>query len=491
MRHRAFHPRRASRGSPSDIGRNQSFLIHPFRGRHRHAWRQPSRLRRSQSSSAGRAAGRTQDRLVERGQRASCSRSCSMCRRSGCTIRSTDRRSTLECHWIQPAALPNPSEREDGHSCGVRRNAAVAAVARRARGEQQHSASDRQRTCRCSRPRSVSRSGASSPTIEPRCGREASPAVLQRSSEIAVATRLMELSQVKLVEVGQPLGRLRPRDLDSAAGVVAGRTQRSVVQHTGRILRRCADGDGAGPGRTRRLLADRRALGGGVDEARADQREAPSGEHGRERGHGPRGIPLRSHGHADASRSWFFTITIPWVFPIWTNGEVPQSSYGGYIYASSSVAKETWPAVIEKAFAVWRSGGNADFPDSADYGAFERRRLRVGVSRAHGRGRVVPLGGCGRYVVHDRGELHEWTCQHAARRLDVGKQRRLAKQSGLRGREPGREPLLQHSRDAQREQAPVHHPAESVGLPRREPERLHRAVVVLGVLGKRDAEPAS
>ena len=33
----------------------------------------------------------------------------------------------------------------------------------------------------------------------------------------------------------------------------------------------------------------------------------------------------------------------------------------------SSVAGETWPAEIEKAAAVWRSGGNADDPRSSDY----------------------------------------------------------------------------------------------------------------------------
>lgn len=45
-----------------------------------------------------------------------------------------------------------------------------------------------------------------------------------------------------------------------------------------------------------------------------------------------------------------------------------QAAGGGYIYARSSVDGETWPADLEEAVAVWRSGGNTDFPDSADYG---------------------------------------------------------------------------------------------------------------------------
>lgn len=62
----------------------------------------------------------------------------------------------------------------------------------------------------------------------------------------------------------------------------------------------------------------------------------------------------------------FLTITVPFTFPIWVGEQVPQSN-GSYVYARSSVAGETWPADLEKAVAVWRSGGNADFPDSADY----------------------------------------------------------------------------------------------------------------------------
>jgi len=62
----------------------------------------------------------------------------------------------------------------------------------------------------------------------------------------------------------------------------------------------------------------------------------------------------------------FVTLTIPFTFPIWVGEQVPQSA-GSYIYARSSVANELWPAVIEKAVAVWRSGGNASFPRSDDY----------------------------------------------------------------------------------------------------------------------------
>ncbi len=63
----------------------------------------------------------------------------------------------------------------------------------------------------------------------------------------------------------------------------------------------------------------------------------------------------------------FFTITIPFVFKLWIGERLPQSAGGGAIYARSSVAGENWPAEIEKAVAVWRSGGNADYPRSSDY----------------------------------------------------------------------------------------------------------------------------
>ena len=63
----------------------------------------------------------------------------------------------------------------------------------------------------------------------------------------------------------------------------------------------------------------------------------------------------------------WLTINIPFTYPIWVGEQVPQASYGGYIYARSNVPGEVWPAVLEKAAAVWRSGGNANFPDSADY----------------------------------------------------------------------------------------------------------------------------
>ena len=63
----------------------------------------------------------------------------------------------------------------------------------------------------------------------------------------------------------------------------------------------------------------------------------------------------------------FFTITIPFVFQQWIGERLPQSAGGGAIYARSSVAGENWPAEVEKAVAVWRSGGNADYPRSSDY----------------------------------------------------------------------------------------------------------------------------
>jgi len=63
----------------------------------------------------------------------------------------------------------------------------------------------------------------------------------------------------------------------------------------------------------------------------------------------------------------FFTITIPFVFQQWIGERLPQSTGGGAIYARSSVPGENWPAEIEKAVAVWRSGGNADYPRSSDY----------------------------------------------------------------------------------------------------------------------------
>jgi hypothetical protein len=63
----------------------------------------------------------------------------------------------------------------------------------------------------------------------------------------------------------------------------------------------------------------------------------------------------------------FFTVDIPFVFKLWTGERLPQSAGGGAIYARSSVAGETWPAEIEKAAAVWRSGGDPDYPRSSDY----------------------------------------------------------------------------------------------------------------------------
>lgn len=64
----------------------------------------------------------------------------------------------------------------------------------------------------------------------------------------------------------------------------------------------------------------------------------------------------------------YFNISIPFTFKTWIGPEVPQSGNGGFIYARSSVSGETWPAIVEKAVAVWRSGGDPDTPFSADYG---------------------------------------------------------------------------------------------------------------------------
>ena len=203
--------------------------------------------------------------------------------------------------------------------------------------------------------------------MEPRCVRQASPAVLQRSSEIAVATRLMELGQAKLVDVGQPLGRLDREILILPPGwwrllvsdlqfripgeyFVDAPTATSPVQGG---LGDCW------------LIAALSAVAWTRPELINEKlrRENTTGDV--DGGHAGFRFDLTD---VLTIPIVFFTITIPWVFPIWTNADVPQSSYGGYIYASSSVPKETWPAVIEKAFAVWRSGGNADFPNSADYG---------------------------------------------------------------------------------------------------------------------------
>src|SRR5205085_1573645 len=56
----------------------------------------------------------------------------------------------------------------------------------------------------------------------------------------------------------------------------------------------------------------------------------------------------------------FITVTIPFTFPVWVGEGIPQYAGGGYIYARSAVAGELWPAVIEKAVAVWRSGSKTD-----------------------------------------------------------------------------------------------------------------------------------
>ena len=58
---------------------------------------------------------------------------------------------------------------------------------------------------------------------------------------------------------------------------------------------------------------------------------------------------------------------IEFVFPVWIGEQIPTAGGGTAVYARSSVPNETWPALLEKAFVVWRSGGNKDVPRSEDY----------------------------------------------------------------------------------------------------------------------------
>jgi Calpain family cysteine protease len=204
-------------------------------------------------------------------------------------------------------------------------------------------------------------------SMEFRCARQATPAVFQRSSELAVASRLSELSQAQLVNVGTELGRLNREililppawwqsilsDLNfSIPGeyFVDAPTATSPVQGglgDCWLISALSAVAWTNPELINEKLR-RENLAGDVDGGHAGFRFDFS--------------------DVVTINIWFLTITIPWIFNVWTNADVPQTSWGGYLYASSSVPKETWPAVIEKAFAVWRSGGNADFPNSSDYG---------------------------------------------------------------------------------------------------------------------------
>jgi hypothetical protein len=204
-------------------------------------------------------------------------------------------------------------------------------------------------------------------SLEPKCNRPADATQVNRSAEMSVAARLTEMSQATLVKAGQPLGRLNREfviinpewlhlllsDLNfSIPGeyFVDAPTATSPVQGG---LGDCW------------LIAAMSSVSWTRPELMNEKirREASAG--------------VVATGKADFRYDFtdvltinliFFNITIPFTFPIWIGEEVPQSSWGGYIYASSSVPGETWPAVIEKAVAVWRSGGNANFPNSSDYG---------------------------------------------------------------------------------------------------------------------------
>ncbi len=205
------------------------------------------------------------------------------------------------------------------------------------------------------------------------CHRMADPSQSRRASELAVAARLAELDQATLVEPGKPLGRLDREyiirlpdwlrvilsDLNYALPgeyFVHAPTAISPVQGG---LGDCW------------LIAALASVSWTRPEVIAERirRENLAGD--------VEGESDRDSGHVDFRFDFtdvltisfgFFTVSIPFVFPIWIGERVPQYTAGGYLYARSSVPNELWPAVIEKAFAVWRSGGNANFPSSADYG---------------------------------------------------------------------------------------------------------------------------
>jgi hypothetical protein len=204
------------------------------------------------------------------------------------------------------------------------------------------------------------------------CHRLANPQQVGRAAELAVAGRLTEMGQATLIEPGKLLRKLDreyviiPPDWlqlvlsDLNFGLpgeyfVHAPTATSPVQGA---LGDCW------------LIAALASVSWTRPELMAERirRENPTGD--------VESANDQDSGHADFRFDFtdvltiplgFITLTIPFTFPIWVGEEVPQSG-GGYVYARSSVAGEVWPAVIEKAVAVWRSGGNADFPRSADYG---------------------------------------------------------------------------------------------------------------------------
>jgi hypothetical protein len=210
-------------------------------------------------------------------------------------------------------------------------------------------------------------------TLEDPCHRRADPQQSQRGSELAVAARLTELIQATLVEPGKSLGTLNREYLiilpewlhlilsDLNFGLpgeyfVHAPTATSPVQGglgDCWLIAALASVSWTRP----ELMAQRIRRENIVGDV-----ESPNDA---------------DSGHADFRFDFtdvltiplgFITLTIPFTFPIWVGERVPQFAGGGYIYARSSVTGELWPAVIEKAVAVWRSGGNADFPSSADYG---------------------------------------------------------------------------------------------------------------------------
>jgi hypothetical protein len=202
---------------------------------------------------------------------------------------------------------------------------------------------------------------------ENQCHRVADAKQAARASEVSVAARLTELSQAKLVPAGQPLQKLDREfviippswhllQLSDLNFGLPGRYFVDAPTATSPVQGGLGDCW---------LIAAMASVSWTRPELIAERlrREATIGD--------------VDTGHADYRFDFtdvlvipilFFSITIPFTFPIWIGERVPQQTGGGYIYARSSVAGETWPAVLEKAVAVWRSGGNADFPNSSDYG---------------------------------------------------------------------------------------------------------------------------
>jgi hypothetical protein len=209
--------------------------------------------------------------------------------------------------------------------------------------------------------------GSDLQSLESQCHRAADTKQSARSSEISVAGRLTEISQATLIPVGQHIQKLDREfvivlpswlhlmlsDLNFG---LAGRFFVDAPTATSPVQGALGDcwliAAMASVAWTRPELISERlrreATVGAVDTGHADYRFDLTDV---------LVIPVL-----------FFNLTVPFTFPIWIGEQVPQQAGGGYIYARSSVGGETWPAVLEKAVAVWRSGGNANFPDSADYG---------------------------------------------------------------------------------------------------------------------------